>query len=452
MIAHEVNFDGLVGPTHNYAGLSLGNVASLNNKASESRPKEAALQGLQKMKFLADKGFIQGVLPPHERPALWMLRHWGFQGKDDATLIHQVAQEDMALLQVACSASAMWTANAATVTPSADSLDNRVHFTPANLSSKLHRAIEAEQTEITLRKIFASQEHFQIHSPLQGGDAMADEGAANHTRLCLDHGNTGLHLFVFGRSGGGLEERAPSTFPARQTRESCSAIARNHRIPPRQLLFIQQNPDAIDAGVFHNDVIAVGNTHTLFCHELAFAEGTKALNRIQESYRILTGAELNLLLVPEFGVSLSEAISTYLFNSQLLTTPEMKTVLLAPRECEENKRVNSFLESLVADPDSPLSAVWYKDLRQSMRNGGGPACLRLRVALTGEELSHLGARVILDDILYEDLTSWVNRHYRDTLQVNDLRDPNLVRESRIALDELTQIMDLGAIYPIQLEG
>ena len=28
-MAYEVNFDGLVGPTHNYAGLSYGNVASL---------------------------------------------------------------------------------------------------------------------------------------------------------------------------------------------------------------------------------------------------------------------------------------------------------------------------------------------------------------------------------------------------------------------------------------
>ena len=58
----EANFDGLVGPTHNYAGLSVGNVASLNNAKNTSNPKQAAKQGLAKMKALADLGMVQGVL------------------------------------------------------------------------------------------------------------------------------------------------------------------------------------------------------------------------------------------------------------------------------------------------------------------------------------------------------------------------------------------------------
>ena len=53
--AREFNFDGLVGPSHNYAGLSFGNVASFSNVKSASNPKQAALQGLAKMRALAGK-------------------------------------------------------------------------------------------------------------------------------------------------------------------------------------------------------------------------------------------------------------------------------------------------------------------------------------------------------------------------------------------------------------
>ena len=82
MSAIEANFDGLVGPTHNYGGLSFGNVASLNNQAQASNPKAAAKQGLVKMKALADMGFVQGVLAPHERPHMPTLKSLGFTGTD----------------------------------------------------------------------------------------------------------------------------------------------------------------------------------------------------------------------------------------------------------------------------------------------------------------------------------------------------------------------------------
>ena len=139
--AVEANFDGLVGPTHNYAGLSWGNVASKSNVNAVSNPKEAALQGLAKMKKLADRGYVQAVLPPHERPHIPTLRALGFAGSDRQVL-EQAAQADPAILAAVSSASAMWTANAATVSPSADTADHRVHFTPANLSAKFHRSID----------------------------------------------------------------------------------------------------------------------------------------------------------------------------------------------------------------------------------------------------------------------------------------------------------------------
>src|SRR3954449_10665729 len=97
MTEHEVNFDGIVGPTHNYAGLSFGNVASMSHRRAVSSPKQAALQGLAKMKFLHGLGVMQAVLPPHERPHLPTLRRLGFTG-DDADILAKVVREDPTLL------------------------------------------------------------------------------------------------------------------------------------------------------------------------------------------------------------------------------------------------------------------------------------------------------------------------------------------------------------------
>src|SRR5262245_53014556 len=150
MRSSEVNFDGIVGPTHNYAGLSYGNIASLKSKLTVSNPRQAALEGLEKMKFLMDLGVQQAVLPPHERPHLPTLRALGYSGSD-AEILSKVQKDDPVLLTACSSASAMWAANAATVSPSADSSDRRVHFTPANLVTQFHRSIEPSMTARVLR-------------------------------------------------------------------------------------------------------------------------------------------------------------------------------------------------------------------------------------------------------------------------------------------------------------
>ncbi|KKK48477.1 hypothetical protein LCGC14_3144710, partial [marine sediment metagenome] len=103
MTAVEVNFDGLVGPTHNYAGLSYGNVASLSNAASYSNPKEAVLQGLAKMKAMHDLGLSQGVFAPHARPDINVLRRLGFTGKD-SEVISKAFKADPVLLRACYSA------------------------------------------------------------------------------------------------------------------------------------------------------------------------------------------------------------------------------------------------------------------------------------------------------------------------------------------------------------
>ena len=154
MSPKKVNFDGIPGPTHNYAGLAHGNLAATRNASLVANPREAALQGLAKMHALAGRGYAQAVVPPHERPFLPALRTLGFAGTD-AQVIAAAAREAPRLLAASSSAAAMWAANAATVSASADTADGRVHFTPANLVSHFHRSLEAATTTRVLRAIFA---------------------------------------------------------------------------------------------------------------------------------------------------------------------------------------------------------------------------------------------------------------------------------------------------------
>ncbi|TFH86947.1 N-succinylarginine dihydrolase [Billgrantia azerbaijanica] len=444
----EVNFDGLVGPTHNYSGLALGNVASMTHEGLVANPKEAALQGLAKMKALMEAGYPQGVLPPQQRPDLGALRALGFTGSDERVLA-RAAGEAPSLLRAVCSASSMWTANAATVTPSADAPDGRVHFTPANLQSSFHRFLEPATTARVLAAIFRSDAHFAHHPVLPATPAFSDEGAANHTRLCAAHGEPGVHLYVYGREAFGWGSEAgvaPKRYPARQTLEASQAVARQHGLTESHTVFAQQHPDAIDAGVFHNDVICVGNGPVLLYHEMAFLDEQATLDELRDKL----ATPLIPVRVPSEAVSLADAVGSYLFNSQLLSNPDGSMTLVVPGECQENESVWRTLQDHLLAGHNPIAEVVVKDVKQSMRNGGGPACLRLRVVLSAEERAALAGRVLLDEALYAELVAWVERHYRDRLAPADLADPQLAAESLAALDELSRLLELGSVYPFQL--
>lgn len=444
--ALEANFDGLVGPTHNYAGLSYGNIASEANASTIANPKAAAKQGLVKMKALADMGFAQGLLPPQERPSVSTLRALGFAGSD-AEVIRQAAQRAPELLAAASSASSMWTANAATVSPSADTADAHVHFTPANLCSKLHRAIEHETTSRILEATFADERHFAHHAALPGVPALGDEGAANHTRFCASYGAAGVEFFVFGRSEFDRSRPIPRRYPARQTLEASQAIARRHGLEEGGVVFAEQTPEAIDAGVFHNDVIAVGNRNVLFCHERAFVNQPRVYEELCMKLAA-RGGELNVIEVPQAVLPIEDVVQTYLFNSQLLSREDGSMLIVVPQECCENPRVWRYLEELTTS-GGPIREARIFNLRESMKNGGGPACLRLRVALTEAERSAVNPAVWVNDSLFGRLNTWVDKHYRDRLADADLADPALLDEGRAALDELTRILQLGSIYLFQ---
>ncbi|MGI9273393.1 MAG: N-succinylarginine dihydrolase [Endozoicomonas sp.] len=440
----EANFDCLIGPTHNYAGLSLGNTASTKNRNRSSNPKQAALQGLAKMKALHDMGLVQGVLPPQDRPDTNTLRKLGFSGTDQE-IIAEVAQQAPVLLAATSAASSMWAANAATVSPSADTLDGKVHFTPANLSSQFHRSIEHETTERILRRVFNNPQYFTHHEALTSAPHFGDEGAANHTRFCSEYGSSGVEFFVYGHESFNHSAPAPKRYPARQTREASQAISRLHQLDSQRTVFAQQNPEVIDQGVFHNDVIAVGNRNLLFCHEKAFLNQARVYQNLKQA---LGEEQLKIIEVPESRIRVETAVKSYLFNSQLLSLPDDSMVIIVPSECKSDLQVSTYLDTLVA-ADNPISTVKVFDLTQSMNNGGGPACLRLRVVLNEQELAATNPSCLMSDKLFNTLCQWVERHYRDRLTEADLADLQLLNESRSALDELTRILNLGSIYAFQ---
>ena len=426
-----MNFDGLVGPTHNFAGLAPGNLASAKNARHVSSPQAAVLEGLAKMSAVHALGVPQGLLPPQERPRLDVLRRLGFEG-DDAALVAQAARDAPSLLAAVYSASAMWAANAATVSPSVDTADGRVHLTAANLVSSLHRSLEPESTARALRRVFPS-DRFVVHDPLPACDTLGDEGAANHIRL--HDGGEGVEVFVYGRATDGPR---PKRYPARQTRQASEAVARLHGV--RRSLFVRQSPAAIDAGAFHNDVVSVGHERVLLWHEDAFADA----DAVDTMARALAeqGLELVDWKVARDELSLAEAVETYLFNSQIVSTAA-GWVLVAPTECERSDAARNVIARLKTDG---LADAHFLDVRQSMRNGGGPACLRLRVELTDDERADVLDTCVFSEQLHRTLAAWARRHYRESLAPTDLADPALIDEVRCALDELTQILGLGSDF------
>jgi succinylarginine dihydrolase len=391
------------------------------------------------MRRVRELGIAQAVLPPQPRPSVSLLRRLGFSG-DDSQVLERALREAPELLHAASSASSMWAANAATVVPSRDAHDGKVHFVPANLVSLLHRSIEASATERVLQAVFADPNHFTVHPPLPANEALSDEGAANHTRLVTERGV--VHLFGWGRRGGALSPT--SKFPARQTEQASRSVARACQLADERALFWQQDPQGIDAGAFHSDVLAVGNGAVLLLHERAFLDQARLLSELQDRL----GSSFQSLVARESELPLADAVAAYPFNSQLLSLPSGMMQLVAPLESQQNPRARAFLERVVSE-SSVVVGVEYLDVNGSMKNGGGPACLRLRVPLNDEESERLGGAVLFDERLERELETIITRRYRDRLVLGDMADPALRGEAYTALDEITQALALGSLYDFQ---
>lgn len=411
----EINFDGIVGPTHNFAGLSLGNLAATAHAGQVSRPRAAALQGLAKMRANMALGLAQGFFVPLPRP-------------DEAWLAALAADEttDFALIAGAWSASAMWAANAATVSPAPDTADGRCHLTVANLVTMPHRAHEWPDTLRQLQLAFADTAHFAVHGPVP--PCFGDEGAANHMRLTSAHGEPGLEIFVYGRGGGG--------FPARQHEQASRIVARRHRLDPARVLFIEQSPEAIAAGAFHNDVVAVANERVLFAHEQAFADPAGVCAAIREKF-----PEVEIVTVPASQVSLAEAVRSYLFNAQLVTLPTGEMALVVPTEATGSVPVRQWLDTMTAG-NGPIRRVIPVDVRQSMANGGGPACLRLRVMA---DPATIDPRFLLNEAKADRIEEVITQTWPETLEPQQLGDEQLARQVRAARTALLEGLELDEL-------
>jgi len=248
-------------------------------------------------------------------------------------------------------------------------------------------------------------------------------------RLSAAHGEAGVEIFVYGRRGG--------AYPVRQHEEAGRAVARHHRLDPERTLFVAQSEEAIAAGAFHNDVVAVANENVLFAHEQAFEDRAAfhaALRRLVP--------EVEIVEVPARAVSLEDAIRSYLFNAQLVTLPGGAGMgLILPEEARETPSVWRWLEAAVAG-NGPIRRLFVVDVRQSMANGGGPACLRLRVVAEPEAVD---PRFLADEAKLDRLAEVVETHWPERIAPDGLLDPALWRRMEDARAALLEALDLSEL-------
>jgi len=461
----EVNLDRVVGPTHHFGGLGVGNLASLSHAGRPSNPRAAAIQGIEKMRLAASLGSFQLVLPPQRRPVIALLRRLGFRG-DDAELLRNAGEQSPAILSAVWSVSAMWTANAATVSAAGDCDDGRLHLSVANLTSSLHRSIESRETWAEMKRLLGGL-GVAVHRPLPATSTLRDEGAANHMRLCGSERRRGLNVFVYGDDPPGenaverdtaaesIQAKSGQRFAPRQSLAACQAIARLHRLSPRDTFFLRQSPDAIDAGVFHNDVVATACDNVLLYHARAFAGGEAAIDPVADRFNDLFGERLHRYRIDESQLSLEDTVSTYLFNSQLITPRSLGRqcgdgdayaggAMLCPVQVASHPGAARVVQALQGET-SWTYRVRYVDLTQSMSNGGGPACLRLRLPLSRRQWGAIDPRLKVTDHLADRMMEIVDRTYPPSLTLADLAHPSAIAMARGATDELNRLIGWSEI-------
>ncbi|MCY2983790.1 MAG: N-succinylarginine dihydrolase [Planctomycetota bacterium] len=415
----EINIDGMIGPTHHFGGLGVGNIASHASQNQISNPREAALEGLAKMERVAGLGVAQYYLPPPTRPNWQWLETIGYSG-DRRDLLRRCYDESPRLLSAAYSSAFMWTANAATVAPASDTSDGRLHLVPSNLCSNLHRGQEAAERRDQLRQMFREVPNCDVHEPLPSVWALRDEGAANHMRLCGPDGQKAIHLFVYGQS----DESMSAKFFSRQSEQAARSVARRMSLRDDDCVFVQQTAQAIDAGVFHNDVIAMSNGGVMIYHELAFENSDSTIECINQKFERKTGANLFCRSVNDSELPIAEAVRSYLFNSQLISVENENAggdmELICPTNCCDSSAVSNLLRGWIEEAGNPIRGVRYMPLGQSMKNGGGPACLRLRVMLSPTQLKEVDDRFMVTEERLIKLRTEVNNWYPGSIELSDL--------------------------------
>jgi succinylarginine dihydrolase len=415
----EVQIDSLVGLTHHFGAHAHGNLASQSHGGQVSCPQKAALQGLEKMKWVMDQGGPQWVLPPLRRPRLDVLQQLGFWGTNAQQLCANVWQDASHLLKAVSSSSFIWTANLGYVAPRLDTQDGKLHLSISNLNSHFHRQLEAEARFVQLQYIFQKGD-VVIHPPVNYR-GFEDEGAANHTRLEGPESGP-LHIFVHGGRHG------------RQQLEAQKCWVRQSGLVDDRVLYLEQSQTALEGGVFHNDVIATGHGQHYFIHEKAYTE--ESLDQLHSVFN--AKGDLILLITSQRDLDLSASVSTYLYNSQIIEKPNGHLSLLLPRECDRPD-VQGVLKSW--QRVKPMDEH-FMDLGESMMNGGGPACLRWRCLITEQQFQACHYGVQLTASLFQDLGEWILCHYPEHHRWEDLQASFWWKNEARAFEELSMILDI----------
>ncbi len=428
----ELQMDTIVGMTHHYGGHAIGNNASIINKGIKSNPMQAALQGLDKMKRVFELGVPQLILPPQQRPHIPTLRSLGFRG-DLQKCLNKLFQLRPHLFNKLCSSAFIWTANAATVIPSVDTKNKKVHIRVANLASHFHRSLEADERFDIFNVIFNNDKYFEVSKPLPSSE-FTDEGAANHTRL-----EAGQHIFVHGYQD--IEECINNNLPRRQSKLSQELISYQTLNNTEHALFLKQSDEALKLGVFHNDVIATGIDRFYLCHENSYSGGLADLEKLSTWYSKNTGHSLELHVIPNKELGIRELVETYLFNSQWIKDMDGNIHIIAPIQCLTNPRVNRVIERWLES--HPNWFIEYIDLNQSMKNGGGPACLRCRLPLTIEELNSIHPGVLYTSKKARAIEKIVHEYYPEQFEMTDV----LSSEFREKLNEANRLINKELSLP-----
>ena len=92
--------------------------------------------------------------------------------------------------------------------------------------------------------------------------------------------------------------------------------------------------------------------------------------------------------------------------------------------------------------NGPIRRVEIVDVRQSMANGGGPACLRLRVVA---DPATIDPRLLVDDARLDRMADVVRRHWPAEIANDDLQAPALVRDIEAARNALLKELDLSEL-------
>ncbi|RAP29456.1 hypothetical protein DID78_03615 [Candidatus Marinamargulisbacteria bacterium SCGC AG-343-D04] len=422
----SVFIDGLMGPSYHFGGLSLGNTWSETHFKEISFPKKAALEGLHKMFEVYSLGLHQYVLPPVRKDVSALFRSLGYDHFNSESLRELFSVNPYFVSSVFSSSSA-WLANIGHVTPACDSFTHKMNVTPANLNYCFHRSCDVEGYRDLLSTLFENCHDVVLHRPITS--SFGDEGSANTVRLSASSGE-GFFLYVYGKT---VDRTYSHKYPARQSKEAFDILVKQHHVS-RKFVMVQQSQEAIDAGVFHNDVICFGLENLLIVHESAFENQEEVMSYVKELYEETFSEDLQVIVISREMMSLEEAVKSYFFNSQLLPLSDGGFHCFV----STHSRKYSALEQVLQYIQSECSRFSYSyvECDESIKNGGGPACLRLGFVASEHDRKLLNDAFLLTQERYDFLYSFISRHYPDEMQFEQLRDYEFLCECREIVDSL----------------